>query len=269
MKLIDFMHIEKLFPAVYFWWDLIPDAVKYWFSLTAVKAICFLLQFKNRLNNFSFNYVHYSWKDLKSCIKRDSPSKFSAHNERKRFGVEEMLDCVGYLLLRYPRSLCRFFFRAKEEIFEDVRTTYKNNINNYYYNDHQLLCRLMSAWFDNRCLFSSMSHSSSTSPVLRCWQKVSQSTNKRVVASSILEWPLLRMFTGIPSLSPHSPLIFSPCFPCIQLNSLPSIWTACSNISECLEQATAFVELVLILQITGMEMDKSLEKGGGGGGISF
>ena len=37
------------------------------------------------------------------------------------------------------------------------------------------------------------------------------------------------MFTGVPLLSPHSSLIFSPCFPYIQLNSLPTIWTVCSN----------------------------------------
>ena len=32
------MHTGQLFPAVCFWKNLIPDAVKYWFSLTSVKA---------------------------------------------------------------------------------------------------------------------------------------------------------------------------------------------------------------------------------------
>ena len=43
------MHTGQLFPAVCFWKNLIPDAVKYWFSLTSVKALIFLL----RLNNLS------------------------------------------------------------------------------------------------------------------------------------------------------------------------------------------------------------------------
>ena len=33
------MHTGQLFPAVCFWKNLIPDAVKYWFSLTSVKAL--------------------------------------------------------------------------------------------------------------------------------------------------------------------------------------------------------------------------------------
>ena len=39
------MHAEQNyhFPAVCFWKDLISDAVKYWFSLTSVKALIFLL----------------------------------------------------------------------------------------------------------------------------------------------------------------------------------------------------------------------------------
>ena len=43
------MHTGQLFPAVCFWKNLIPDAVRYWFSLTSVKALIFLL----RLNNLS------------------------------------------------------------------------------------------------------------------------------------------------------------------------------------------------------------------------
>ena len=43
------MYTGRLFPAVCLWKDLIPDAVKYWFSVTSVKALIFLL----RLNNFS------------------------------------------------------------------------------------------------------------------------------------------------------------------------------------------------------------------------
>ena len=38
------------------------------------------------------------------------------------------------------------------------------------------------------------------------------------------------MFTGILLLLPHSPLVFPPCFAHIQFNSLPTIWTPCSNI---------------------------------------
>ena len=43
------MYTGQLYPALYFWKDLIPDAVKYWFSVTSVKALIILL----RLNNFS------------------------------------------------------------------------------------------------------------------------------------------------------------------------------------------------------------------------
>ena len=43
------MHTGQLFPAVCFWKNLIPDAVKYWFSLTSVLKSIFL----SRLNNLS------------------------------------------------------------------------------------------------------------------------------------------------------------------------------------------------------------------------
>ena len=46
------MHTAQLFRAVCFWKDAIPNAVKYWISLTSVKALIFL----SRLNNFSNNF---------------------------------------------------------------------------------------------------------------------------------------------------------------------------------------------------------------------
>ena len=48
------MHTGQLFPAVCFWKNLIPDAVKYWFSLTSVKALIFLLRLNNLSNNIFF-----------------------------------------------------------------------------------------------------------------------------------------------------------------------------------------------------------------------
>ena len=59
----------------------------------------------------------------------------------------------------------------------------------------------MFAWFYNRCPFPSISHSSSMSPVLEChnyWNPVYRKD------------PLLRVFTSVLSLSPHSPLVFPP-----------------------------------------------------------
>ena len=47
------MHNGQLFPAVCFWKNLIPDADKYWFSLTSVKALIFLLRL-NKLSNEIF-----------------------------------------------------------------------------------------------------------------------------------------------------------------------------------------------------------------------
>ena len=48
------MHTERLFPAVCFWKDLISDAVKYWFSLTSVKTLIFLLRLNNLSNKICF-----------------------------------------------------------------------------------------------------------------------------------------------------------------------------------------------------------------------
>ena len=49
------MHTKQLFPVVCFCKDLIPDAasIKYWFSLTSVKALIFLL-WLNTLSNKIF-----------------------------------------------------------------------------------------------------------------------------------------------------------------------------------------------------------------------
>ena len=86
---------------------------------------------------------------------------------------------------------------------------------------------LMSTWLDNRCPSPSISHSSSMSPVLECyWNPVNRNN------------PLLRMFTGIPSISPHSPPIFFPLvLPVCNLTcSPPSDRRAL--LTECLEQAS-------------------------------
>ena len=178
--LVCFMHTEQNyhFPAVCFWKDLISDAVKYWFSLTSVKALIFLLGldiknfqtrfflafwasikfllmishfphiamslsmpsycpqpmavagvFPNHLSlvfhygykrcndddrgnwhaNFSFDYIHYWWKELKNqalpraCWK-NCKNILALANEiqanflliTKRFDIQEMLDCVVY-----------------------------------------------------------------------------------------------------------------------------------------------------------------------------
>ena len=171
------MYTGQLFPAVCFWKDLIPDAVKYWFSVTSVKALIFLLwlnfnDFSNKfffclsglpymishahlpstvpslhpcllpapnlwmllllfqitcawfhfgyerrnnddrgnwLANFSFDYVHYSWKELKNggsprpCWKNrknvlDSANEIQANFLlfTKRFHIQEKPDCIVY-----------------------------------------------------------------------------------------------------------------------------------------------------------------------------
>ena len=54
------MHTGQLFPTVCFWKNLIPDAVKYWFSLTSVKALIFLL----RLNNLSNKIFLPFWASI-------------------------------------------------------------------------------------------------------------------------------------------------------------------------------------------------------------
>ena len=53
------MHTGQLFPAVCFWKNLIPDAVKYWFSLTSVKALIFLLWLNNLSNKIFFAFLGF------------------------------------------------------------------------------------------------------------------------------------------------------------------------------------------------------------------
>ena len=62
------MHIGQLFPAVCFWKNLIPDAVKYWFSLTSVKALIFLL----RLNNLSNKIFLPFWASINDLTRTPS-----------------------------------------------------------------------------------------------------------------------------------------------------------------------------------------------------
>ena len=79
----------------------------------------------------------------------------------------------------------------------------------------------MSKWFDDRwCL----SHFSSTSQALECQQKPCH--NRPMRGYTWIQYTgtidLLRTFTGVPSLSPNSPSLFSPCFLYIKwFNSLP------------------------------------------------
>ena len=73
----------------------------------------------------------------------------------------------------------------------------------------------MSKWFDDRwCL----SHFSSTSQALECQQKPCH--NRPMRGYTWIQYTgtidLLRTFTGVPSLSPNSPSLFSPCFLCIK-----------------------------------------------------
>ena len=62
------MHTGQLFPAVCFWKNLIPDAVKYWFSLTSVKALIFLL----RLNNLSNKIFLPFWASINDLTRTPS-----------------------------------------------------------------------------------------------------------------------------------------------------------------------------------------------------
>ena len=62
------MHTGQLFPAVCFWKNLIPDAVKYWFSLTSVKALIFLL----RLNYLSKKIFLPFWASINDLTRTPS-----------------------------------------------------------------------------------------------------------------------------------------------------------------------------------------------------
>ena len=62
------MHTGQLFSAVCFWKNLIPDAVKYWFSLTSVKALIFLL----RLNNLSNKIFLPFWASINDLTRTPS-----------------------------------------------------------------------------------------------------------------------------------------------------------------------------------------------------
>ena len=63
------MHTGQLFPAVCFWKNLIPDAVKYWFSLTSVKALIFLLW----LNNLSNKIFLPFWTSINDLTRPPQP----------------------------------------------------------------------------------------------------------------------------------------------------------------------------------------------------
>ena len=63
------MHTGQLFPAVCFWKNLIPDAVKYWFSLTSVKALIFLLRLNNLSNKIFFAFLGFhKWSHTHTLI---------------------------------------------------------------------------------------------------------------------------------------------------------------------------------------------------------
>ena len=66
--LVCFMHTEQNyhFPAVCFWKDLISDAVKYWFSLTSVKALIFLLGLD--IKNFQTRFFLAFWASIKFLL---------------------------------------------------------------------------------------------------------------------------------------------------------------------------------------------------------
>ena len=66
--LVCFMHTEQNyhFPAVCFRKDLISDAVKYWFSLTSVKALIFLLGLD--IENFQTRFFLAFWASIKFLL---------------------------------------------------------------------------------------------------------------------------------------------------------------------------------------------------------
>ena len=207
--LVCFMHTEQNyhFPAVCFWKNLISDAVKYWFSLTSVKALIFLLGldiktfqtrfflafwasikfllmishfphiamslsvpsscpqpmavasvFPNHLSlefhygykrcndddrgnwhaNFSFDYIHYLWKELKIKLSPEPVGRIAKTSWpwRTRF---KQIFWSSQKDLTYRKCLIVLFIVA-----------------------------FMSTWFDNRCPSPSILHSSSMSPVLEC-----------------------------------------------------------------------------------------------------
>ena len=53
------MHTGQLFPAVCFSKNLIPDAYKYWFSLTSAKALILLLPLNNLSNKIFFAFLGF------------------------------------------------------------------------------------------------------------------------------------------------------------------------------------------------------------------
>ena len=71
------MHTGQLFPAVCFWKNLIPDAVKDWFSLTSVTALIFLLRINNLSNEIFFTFLGFhKWSHTHTFL---SPYRVVVH----------------------------------------------------------------------------------------------------------------------------------------------------------------------------------------------
>ena len=71
------MHTGQLFPAVCFWKNLIPDAVKDRFSLTSLKALIFLLRINNLSNEIFFTFLGFhKWSHTHTFL---SPYRVVVH----------------------------------------------------------------------------------------------------------------------------------------------------------------------------------------------
>ena len=202
------MHTKQLFPAVCFCKDLIPDAVKCWCSLTSVKALILLLW----LNTFSkkiffafLGFHKWSLTFLPHCHvfvlhafslppPPTPPSLTPTYGWCRCYSNEWRNDNDPGNLHLHALPLIMFIvhgmslkIKVTQIPLEEsrIRPGHGEQDSSKFSAHHEKTlhtgnARLhwfyfsRSAWIDNRCLLSpSISHSSSTSPVLECSQKVS------------------------------------------------------------------------------------------------
>ena len=197
------MHTGQLFPAVCFWKNLIPDAVKYWFSLTSVKALIFLLRLNNLSNKIFLAFLGFNkWSHTHTFLPRCRVfvHAFLLHQTygfcccySKLLELGLIMATRGAMMMIKEIDSPTFFWlhslfmervekwRSPRACWRIVkmswprRTRFKQIFCSPQKDSSYRKCSivlfipaLMSTWFDNRCLSPSISHSSSISPVLEC-----------------------------------------------------------------------------------------------------
>ena len=201
------MHTGQLFPAVCFWKNLIPDAVKYWFSLTSVLKSIFLSRLNNLSNKIFFWPFWASRNDLTRTLSFHiawhwrvfvhafllSPTYgcCCCHSKSLELGFITAARGATMMIVEIDSPtfpLLRLLFVERVQKWRSPRARWKNGENvlasaNEIHANFLLFflipkygkCSIalfivasMSAWFDNRRLSPSISHSSSMSLVLEC-----------------------------------------------------------------------------------------------------